>query len=29
MRAPDVAYNCSKLLSLTSSDDAQVIRVIL
>ena len=29
MRAPDVAYNCSKLLILTSSDDAQVIRVIL
>ena len=29
MRAPDVACNCSKLLSPTSSDDARVIRVFL
>jgi len=29
LTSPDVAYNCSELLSPTSSDDARVIRVFL
>ena len=29
MRAPEVAYNCSKLLSLISDDDARVLGVFL